>query len=82
MSKIKKSELKNELENLKNQLSVVTDRLLRLEEKTAKQSDSLHLPLFKELSHRCNQCNNDLSKAQACMSVNCPYSYTVSFNGY
>lgn len=78
MSKIKKSELKSQVEKLQSQLQTLNDRIAILEVTSSSASSPLQLPLFKQNNQNCQQCNNDLSKSSACMSVNCPHSYKVT----
>jgi hypothetical protein len=80
MPKIKKSELKSQIEKLQNQLQTLTEKISILETKTTNIVNPLQLPLFKEAASHCPQCNNDLSKSSVCMSVNCPYTYKVTCN--
>lgn len=87
MSKIKKSALKQDLENLlaqmqsfKDKLKIAEERISNLEKNTISSPVSLPLmPFLNSNSSHCSQCSQDLSKSTVCGSVNCPYSVKVTF---
>jgi hypothetical protein len=62
-------------------LSSIEQRLEKLENKldnSIQQSPNVTLYLNKSSAATCPQCNVDLSKNLACMSVNCPYACKVT----
>jgi hypothetical protein len=75
--KIKKKELLAEIKALQEEIESLAVRLTILESASV---SSPVVPLTVMSASRCSQCNNDLSQAQSCMSVNCPHSYQVTCN--
>lgn len=88
--KIKKKDLLSQLTSLQDQVKELSLRVAKLEAPEPQQDSvnlnlfqtptPLQLNLFDHRNGRCQQCNNDLSKMSACMSVNCPYSFKVTCN--